>query len=203
MRQCREWRRSKLSFKNFYNINTTPLDRLIEINRKEDIPAQYQNSPLGDLLEYHDLDRPFDSYTNAQILIGMCMDNRKHLHIPDNFAFIIRSGGANLRYAEFKVSYAIAIGNLQHIAIIGHNNCGMVHLEDRKELFIEGLMRNAGWSREQAERHFTEHAPKWEIGNEIDFTISEAVRLRKQYPKMTVAPMLYSVESNKIKVIAE
>ena len=40
----------------------------------------------------------------------MCMDNRKHLHIPDNFAFIIRSGGANLRYSEFKVSYAIAVG---------------------------------------------------------------------------------------------
>lgn len=61
------------------------------------------------------------------------MDNRKHLHIPENFAFIIRSGGANLCYSEFIVSnaiaiaIAIAIGNVKHIALVGHNNCGMVN----------------------------------------------------------------------------
>ena len=178
------------------------MNNLIEISRKEDIPAQYQGTPIGDLLEYHNLGRKYETYTNAQLLIGMCMDNRKHLKIPDNFAFIIRSAGANLRYAEFKVSYALAIGNLRHIAIIGHNNCGMVGLEDRKELFIQGLI-SAGWSREHAVEHFEEHAPKWEIGNEIDFAVSEAVRLRKTYPKITAAPMHYKVENNKIYLIEE
>ena len=84
----------------------------------------------------------------------MCMDNRKHLRIPDNFAFIIRAGGANLRYSEFKVSYAIAIGDIQHIALIGHNNCGMVNLISRKDQFINGLVNKAGWDREWAEEHF-------------------------------------------------
>ena len=46
------------------------------------------------------------------LLVGMCMDNRRHVYIPDNFAFIIRSGGANLRCSEFKVSYAIAVGQV-------------------------------------------------------------------------------------------
>lgn len=61
----------------------------------------------------------------------MCMDNRKHLHMLDNSAYIIRSGGANLRYREFKVSYAIAVGQVRYIVLIGHNNCGMVNLAAR------------------------------------------------------------------------
>ena len=72
------------------------MDRLQTIALKEDIPARYRDTPIGHLLEYHNLGRKLDPYTNAELLIGMCMDNRKHLHIPDNFAFIIRTGGANL-----------------------------------------------------------------------------------------------------------
>ena len=74
------------------------MNRLIHIDKVSDIPNGYLNSPIGLLLEYHNLDREFENYLNAQLLVGMCMDNRKHLHMPDNFAFIIRSGGANLRY---------------------------------------------------------------------------------------------------------
>ena len=35
------------------------------------------------------LNRTFENYSQAKLLIGMCMDNRKHLHMPDNFSFII------------------------------------------------------------------------------------------------------------------
>jgi len=104
------------------------MNQLVDIKKREDIFPEYRHTPIGLLLEYHNLNRPFDTYAQAQLLIGMCMDNRKHLHIPDNFSYIIRSGGANLRYSEFKVSYAIAVGEVQHIALIGHNNCGMVNL---------------------------------------------------------------------------
>jgi carbonic anhydrase len=131
------------------------------------------------------------------------MDNRKHLNIPDNFAFIIRTGGANLRYSEFKVSYAIAVGDVRYIALIGHNNCGMVNLAARKDIFIDGLVEKAGWNREWAEEHFMHFAPMFEIGNEIDFVISEAKRLRSRYPKIMVAPMLYKVEDNSLYLINE
>ncbi|QQS36050.1 MAG: carbonic anhydrase [Ignavibacteriales bacterium] len=179
------------------------MNRLLSINSKNDIPAEYQNTPIGLLLEYHNLDKEYDVYSNAKLLIGMCMDNRKHLHIPENFAFIIRSGGANLRYSEFKVSYAISVGDVQHIALIGHNNCGMVNLVQRKELFIKGLSERAGWTKEQAEEHFNQFAPMFEIGNEIDFVLSETIRLRLRYPKIKVAPMLYLVEDNKLYMIKE
>ena len=179
------------------------MSRLIAINSREDILPEYRDTPIGNLLEYHNLDKPLDPYTQAKLLIGMCMDNRKHLRIPDNFAFIIRAGGANLRYSEFKVSYAISVGDIHHIAIIGHNNCGMVNLFGRKDLFINGLVEKAGWDKKYAEEHFFHFAPMYEIGNEIDFAGSEAKRLRLRYPKITVAPMLYNVEDSKISLISE
>ncbi|HEU4716710.1 MAG TPA: carbonic anhydrase [Bacteroidia bacterium] len=178
-------------------------NRLVEINKPEDIFPEYRNTPIGLLLEYHNLGRELEPYTQAKLLIGMCMDNRKHLRIPDNFAFIIRAGGANLRYSEFKVSYAIAVGDIHHIVIIGHNNCGMVNLVSRRQLFIDGLVEKAGWDRRQAEEHFMHYEPMHEIGNEIDFSISEAKRLRLRYPKITVAPLLYKVEDNRLYLIRE
>jgi len=179
------------------------MKRLVEITKTDDIFPEYRQTPIGLLLQYHNLKRPFEIYTQAQLLIGMCMDNRKHLHIPGNFSFIIRSGGANLRYSEFKVSYAIAVGGIHHIALIGHNNCGMVNLNARKEQFINGLVYNAGWDKDLAEEHFNHFAPIFEIGNEIDFVISEANRLRLRYPKITVAPMFYKVENNLLYFIEE
>jgi len=179
------------------------MKRLIPITSKADISPEYRDTPIGKLLEYHNLNRDYETYSQAQLLIGMCMDNRKHLQIPDNFAFIIRAGGANLRYSEFKVSYAIAVGGVKSIALIGHNQCGMVNLVARKELFIKGLIENAGWEPELAEQHFMNFAPMFEIGNEIDFVLSEAQRLRLRYPKIQVAPLLYKVEDNLLYQVRE
>jgi Carbonic anhydrase len=172
--------------------------KISPVTKSEDIPKEYRNNPIGLLLEYHNLYREFDTYSQAQLLIGMCMDNRKHLHIPDNFAFIIRSGGANLRYSEFKVSYAIAVGQVRHIALIGHNHCGMVNLISRKEEFINGLADGAGWDKKAAEEHFMNLAPMHEVGNEIDFIMSETNRLGKKYPKIQIAPLYYQVEDNQL-----
>jgi carbonic anhydrase len=179
------------------------MNRLLAVKTTQDIFLEYRDTPIGDLIEYHNLNRPFDTYTKAQLLIGMCMDNRKHLQIPDNFSFIIRAGGANLRYSEFKVSYAIAVGGVKSIALIGHSQCGMVNLIERKELFIQGLIDNAGWQRETAEDQFMQFAPMFEIGNAIDFVLSEAKRLRLRYPKVQIAPLFYRVEDNLLYLIPE
>jgi carbonic anhydrase len=175
--------------------------KIIPVLKKKDIPKEYRRNPIGLLLEYHNLNRQFDTYSQARLLIGMCMDNRKHLHMPDNFAFIIRSGGANLRSSEFKVSYAIAVGQVRHIALICHNHCGMVNLVSRKKEFVDGLVDRAGWSKEAAEEHFMNLALMHEIGNEIDFIMSETTRLRKRYPKIKVAPLYYRVEDNRLHCI--
>jgi carbonic anhydrase len=172
--------------------------KLLPVNKKSDIPAAYRKTPFADLLEYHNLDRKFEVYSQAKILIGMCMDNRKHLHMPDNFAYIIRSGGANLRYSEFKVSYAIAIGAVRHIALIAHTNCGMVNIAAREKQFVDGLMKGAGWTRERAEEHFMNLALMHEIENGVEFVYSEAQRLRKRYPKIQVAPFYFKLDDNRL-----
>lgn len=179
------------------------MKRIVPVTVPEDIFPHLDNTPVADLLRYHNLDKSFEKYDKAQLLIGMCMDNRKHLRIPDNFAFIIRAGGANLRYSEFKVSYAISVGDVQAIALIAHNNCGMVNLISRKEQFVNGLVTKAGWDKSWAEEHFMHFAPMFEIGNEVDFIISEAKRLRLRYPKIPVAPLYYKVEDNLLYQINE
>ena len=165
------------------------MNKLVLISTRDEIPPQYRGSLVELLLEYHNLNRPFDNYIQANLLIGMCMDNRKRLRIPDNFAYIIRSGGANLRYSEFKVSYAIAVGKVNTIALIGHNNCGMVGLGAKKEQFIQGLVENGGWERKMADDHFNQYAPIFEIGNAIEFVLNEAKRLHLCYPSIEVAPL--------------
>lgn len=178
-------------------------ERLHEVSAVDHIPEEYRGGPVGLLFEYHNLGRRFDEYAAARLLIGMCMDHRKHLRLPDNFAYILRSGGANLRYSEFKVSYAIAVGNVRAIALIGHNQCGMVNLMERRQAFVRGLVEHAGWDQEWAEAHFKHFAPMFEIGNEIDFVLSETKRLRLRYPGIQVAPLLYLVENNRLYFIQE
>ncbi|MEK7263481.1 MAG: carbonic anhydrase, partial [Bacteroidota bacterium] len=97
----------------------------------------------------------------------------------------------------------IAIGGVKAFALIGHNNCGMVNLISRKENFINGLVENAGWDRYSAEEHFWHHAPQFEIGNEIDFVLGEAQRLRFRYPKILIAPLFFNVDDNLLYQIEE
>jgi len=177
--------------------------QLEAIETLEDIKPKYRKTPISLLVEYHNLNRKLDPYTQAELLIGMCMDNRKRLRIPDNFAYIIRTGGANLRYSEFKVSYAIAVGGVKAIALIGHNQCGMVNLISKRTQFVKGLVEIAGWEEKRSEDHFRHFAPMFEIGNEIDFVSSEAKRLRMRYPNIVVAPFMYKVEDNRLYFIGE
>lgn len=173
-------------------------NELIPVNKREDIFEEYLNTPIADLLEYHNLHRSLDHYKTAKIVVGMCMDNRKHLRRPRGFAFILRTGGANMKGKEFKISYAIAIAGIEHLVLIGHTNCGMVNLHERKDLFIEGLTKHAGWSKEQAREHFEQFEPEFEIADEVEFTLKEGQRLAKLYPKLKVAPLLFNVEDSRL-----
>lgn len=176
---------------------------LKKITCESDIPLEYANTPIADLMRYHNLGADFKEYSSAHLLVGMCMDNRKQLRIPENFAYIIRTGGANLRYCEFKVSYAIAIGNVKHIALIAHDNCGMVSLVSKREQFVEGLCKNVGWDRQRAEEHFVNYAPIFEIDNEVDFVIAEAKRLAVKYPGISIVPLFYTIGDNMLNLIVE
>ena len=168
----------------------------LPVNYREDILPQYAATPIGLLLEYHNLGRAQGALSRPQLLIGMCMDSRKSLRIPNDFAFVLRTAGANMRDNEFRIAYAIAVGGVHTIALIAHTDCGMARLEERREQFINGMVQNAGWDRARAEQHFADSAPKFGIRDEVDFVMREADRLRGIYPAIMVAPLLYRVEDD-------
>lgn len=177
--------------------------QLIPVTKKDAIPGKYRDTPIELLVEYHNLKHKFADYQKAQLLIGMCMDNRKSLRIPPNFAYMIRTGGGNLRFCDFYISYAIAVGNLSTLALIAHNDCGMANLYSVQERFVNGLVDNAGWSHSQATEHFLTDAPKFDIKNETDFVLEESALLRLKYPKIMVVPLFYRLEDNLLYFIQE
>lgn len=170
------------------------MDYLEAVSKEADILPAFRGTPVADLLRYHNLGAAHREYERAELLIGMCMDNRKVLRIPDNFAYILRTGGGNLEHLEFKVSFAVAVGGVGAMCLIGHNDCGMVNLSAKRQAFVDGLVQNGGWTAEEASRHFDRHGAGFEIHDAADFVRSEAVRLRLRYPKIVVAPLFYTVE---------
>ena len=171
------------------------MNKLINIKTASDIPLEYRDTPIEKLLKYHNLNEKFQDYSNAQLLVGMCMDNRVQLRLPKKFAFVMRDGGANFQNSEFKIAYALSVARLKYFAIIGHTDCGMSGLEKRKKPFISGL-EEAGWERGDAEEYFIREAPNSEIHDPIRFTFNEAERLSKRFPHIVIAPMIYKVEGD-------
>jgi carbonic anhydrase len=167
---------------------------IVSVSEPSDVLPLYRDTPVARLLEYHNLGLGPAAVSRPELLIGMCMDSRKHLRIPNDFAFVLRTAGANMRDNEFRISYAIAVGGVDTIVLI--TDCGMAQLERRREQFIDGMVANAGWDRARAERHFAESAPKFGIKNEVDFVLQESDRLRAIYPRIQVAPLLYRVDND-------
>lgn len=170
------------------------MPQILPVTSPNDILEEYKNTPVGRLLEYHNLNRNLDHYEKAELLVGMCMDNRKQLRLPDNFAYVLRTTGANMRHNEFRVSFAIGVGGVSQIALVAHTNCGMVKLSGKYNAFVRGMIDVAGWDEQRAKDYFFTYAPFFEIEDEVEFVMLEAQRLRDRYPKVTVVPLLYKVE---------
>ncbi len=177
------------------------MSNLIKVNSIDDILPEYKNTPIELLLEYHNLNKVFSKHDEAKIMIAMCADFRVNLWIPENFAFLFRTGGTNLFYQEFQVSYTIGVGGITHIALITNDDCKMESLEKEKERFIKGMVENAGWKAENAKTHFEGLAPFFDVGNSVDFVLSETERLKKRYPKVRIVPLHYDIKTKMLSQI--
>jgi carbonic anhydrase len=169
-----------------------------------DILPAYTGTPVEWLLRYHNLAEPLPSTRGrAELLVGMCMDDRKDLVIPNEFAYVIRAAGGNLQDHEFDISYAVAIGGVTGIALLAHTDCGMVGLRKKRAAFIRGLIGRGGWDERRAGEHFDERVSQYEIGDAVEFVVEEANRLRAAYPALLVAPLLYRVEDDRLLQIVD
>ncbi len=171
--------------------------------KRNDIMPDYLDTPVGLLLEHHNLGEKELSYKPGSLLIGMCMDNRKSLDMPENLAYVIRTGGGNMMEVEFKISFTIALKKVNAVALIAHDDCGMVDLLSKKDDFIKGLVNNGGWNKEQATEHFENFAPKFGIENEIKFVFKESKRLKLKYPPILIAPLFYNIEDKLLYQVVE
>ncbi len=178
------------------------MSAMLSVRHMDGILPAYRSTPVADLVAYHNLRNPHRIYEQAEFLIGMCMDRSIMLRIPD-FAYVLRAGGANLARVEFKVSYAVAVGEVRTICLIGHDQCGMVGLRARRDVFVNGLVENGGWDRREAEQHFDQFSAMFEIGDPAEFVLSEARRLRERYPRVMVAPRMYQVREGLLYQIVE
>lgn len=179
------------------------MTRILPVNFRDDVLDEYRETPVGRLLEYHNLGRAQGTVSRPELLIGMCMDSRKTLRVPAGFAFVLRTAGANMRDNEFRISYAIAIGGVRTMVLIAHTDCGMARVSREHDAFVRGLVESAGWDAERAERHFAESVSRFAIDDEVGFVMREAERLRELYPGVTVAPLLYRVEDDLLYQLAE
>ncbi len=131
------------------------------------------------------------------------MDHRLRLRIPERFAYVMCIGGARLSMLEFQISFAIAVGRVRAVAIVGHDRCGMVNLTARRSEFVHGMIERAGWDRYRAATHFDSLALQFEIGDATEFVCREVVHLRQQYPTVVVAPLMYRVSDGMLYQVDE
>jgi carbonic anhydrase len=177
---------------------------LIPVNTVSDVLANYRGTAVERLLRYHNLKEPLPPTSGTpEMLIGMCMDHRKDLTIPSEFAYVLRTAGGNLRDSGFEISYAVAIGGVQTIALLAHTDCGMAHVTQKRDAFVRGLVDRAGWKEPSALMQFTAYAAHHEIGDPVQFALTETMRLRAVYPRVMIAPLLYTVEDDRLMQIGE
>jgi hypothetical protein len=64
-------------------------------------------------------------------------------------------------------------------------------------------VERAGWDRDDAELHFEQWAPFFEVTDAARFVAGEAARLAPRYPKVPVAALMYDVASGALSQVAE
>jgi len=173
--------------------------QLVPVDSPSDIVPRYARTPVEGLLRYHNLAEPLTARSaRAELLVGMCMDHRKDLVVPNEFAYVLRAAGGNLRDHEFDISYAVAVGGVTAIALLAHTDCGMVRLRRKRADFVRGLVERGGWDEALAGEHFDASVALYELDDAVAFALAEAHRLRAMYPAVLVAPLLYRVEDDRL-----
>lgn len=199
-RMCTRIAKHDVNSEEFERLND---ERLIRIDTKEDIPAKLKCTPVGDLLLSQNMyDVGYEMSQAPSLVVGMCVDHRKTLHLPKNGAYIIRTPGANMKDQELSIALALSAG-ITYMALLVHNKCLMSDPFDRKPLIKRILVQEHAWSEENVEKSFDEFANTRQIGDPISFGIQEAGRLENLFKGLTVTPLLYDVYTDKLFVIKE
>jgi carbonic anhydrase len=165
-----------------------------------DVPPEWRDTPVGDLLAYQNLGRPHGRPDAPSLLVGTCMDGRVVFTIPRGFAFLLRTAGANLGAVEGNVSYVLSTKGVEFVAVVTHTGCGAVGLESRRDEILHGLARR-GWSPDDAKHHVDDDVIPRGIDEPVAFALREARRLESKYRGVRAAPLLYDTEAGTLSLV--
>ncbi|MGD9682221.1 MAG: hypothetical protein AB7W16_13630 [Candidatus Obscuribacterales bacterium] len=176
-------------------------DRLDPVESREDLPPHWLDSPIEEFIGAHNFGKEIEGASQPRLLIVSCIEFRFRPQIPNNFAYVIRSAGgrmSNLAGSEFALSYIFAKG-VKHIAIVGHNDCGMTKVDQFKPALIEALI-DQGWEKEKAGAFIEENAGRFAMDDEIESLRREFLRLRSLFNNVVIAPLFVSLASNRLHI---
>jgi len=172
--------------------------RLSRIDKPEDIPERWLNSPIADIIGAHNFANTIAVSGEPKLLISTCIEYRFRPEVPSNFAYVIRRASGRLIGSEFSLVYALSRG-VKHVALIGHNDCGMTQVSLHKPAMIKALV-DQGWDQERAEEFVSMHAGRYHIEDEVDSLRKEFVRLKRLFHNVEIAPLFASLASNKLHI---
>jgi carbonic anhydrase len=175
--------------------------QLTPVRTEADILPAWRDTPVGDLLRFHNLDAPHRDFSQPALVLGTCMEIRQSLALPPGFAHVLRTAAASLKRVPFDVSWGIGIAGAGAIALVGHTGCGMVNLRQHREDFVTRLMAVGGWERPAAEQHFDHWSDLFEVEDPAAFLLAETRRLESRYPRLLVAPLLLDTDSGRLQQV--
>ncbi len=178
-------------------------DTLLPVNSQEEIPSFIRNTPIEELLRCQNFfEASTDRLEQVDLIVGMCIDYRKQIHLPKNCAYVIRNPGANMHSMEFSIALALSAG-ISQMALIVHNKCIMSEPYKKREDFVKTLHEVHQWTCDSAERFFDDNAGRLEIEEPVAFVLEETERLSALFPRLNVVPLLYNVDNDRLYLIRE
>ena len=167
--------------------------RLFQITEESAIPTRWRDTPIESLIAAHNFEKVIPPAENPKLMIVTCIEYRFNPQVPHSFAYVVRKAGGRLLGSEFALAYTLAKG-VEHVVLIGHNDCGMTKVEQAKPMLIDALV-NQGWDHTAAALYVKHNAPKYMIADEIDALEAEYLRLTKLFKKVEIAPLFVSIAS--------
>ncbi len=170
--------------------------RLSPIEAPSDIPERWQGTPVETLILSQNFGAEITPSGFPELVIATCIEFRYQPRVPSEFAYIMRRASGRLNGSEFSLAYTMSKG-VKHLALVGHNDCGMTKVAENKQAMINALVEQ-GWYKDRAEDYVTVNASRYAITDEIDSLKNEFFRLRRLFPKLEIAPLFISLATSKM-----
>jgi len=165
--------------------------RVRSIDHPDNLPERWLGTPIHNLIKSENFGLPIKAAGRPELLICTCIEFRYALPIPAMYAYVIRRASGRLIGSEFSIAYVLANG-VRHLALIGHDDCGMSKVSTAKRGMIAALV-DQGWDRDRAEDFVAVQSSRYSMEDELDALEREYIRLKRLFRKLEIAPLFVSL----------